>query len=708
MDVAMLTTSLAILSVLALATLAMAATPEAGMDLLKQRYVDEAMQRPADAERVDHLVATLGDDGRWPGIDYEDLSRTGFEHRRHLANLRQLARARAGGNDDASLHAATVAALEHWLEQDYLCENWWHNEIGTPRQLAGILLLLDDELTDAQRDAGVAIVARANLDGFGARPGGDLVQIAEIMVQRGLIANDVEVIRQAVAAMVDELRITTDRGIQPDHSFHHRTDGVIQTTAYGQGYSRAVAAFAAKAQDTPFALPDAAIELVIDHQLEGIRWTLAHGTYPPLTSINRGISRRSSMRARDPETLQELLAISNHRADELRTLVRARQGERPVAWRGHRYYWRSTFAAHQRPAWHASVRMYSQRNHSTEGTYNQEGLRNHHLADGSHAIVRSGEEYLAVPPVWDWQKIPGTTVMQKPTLPGPDDVQQRGLTSFVGGVSDGTYGLAAMDFQSPHDPLAARKAWFFFDDEFVMLGTSIETQGEHRVATTLNQTRLDGPVTLGRDDAAGQRVAPGEHELEDVTWVHHDGVAYVLTAPATVNLHNTTARGTWRAINQQRWASDDPVELEMFTLWLDHGVRPGGADYACVIVPDVDADAVPRYAASPPVRVVANTAALQAVWHERAGQGQVAFYEPGDVELAGGVRVAVDQPCLVLVAVRDGHVQRVTVADPTQELRQVQVRITGASEHELRFDLPSGGDAGSSVTRPVTPDAVID
>lgn len=72
-----------------------------------------------------------------------------------------------------------------------------------------------------------------------------------------------------------------------------------------------------------------------------------------------------------------------------------------------------TAATCQRPHYFASVRMYSTRNHSVEVPYNEEGLRNHFLADGSNFLTRTGNEYNEIMPVYDWRKIPGTTVVQK-------------------------------------------------------------------------------------------------------------------------------------------------------------------------------------------------------------------------------------------------------------------------------------------------------
>jgi len=45
---------------------------------------------------------------------------------------------------------------------------------------------------------------------------------------------------------------------------------------------------------------------------------------------------------------------------------------------------------------------------------------------------------------YDWQKIPGTTVVQKPSLPPETEIQKRGLTEFVGAVTNGKMGAAVI------------------------------------------------------------------------------------------------------------------------------------------------------------------------------------------------------------------------------------------------------------------------
>src|SRR5699024_1904322 len=193
------------------------------------------------------------------------------------------------------------------------------------------------------------------------------------------------------------------------------------------------------------------------------------------------------------------------------------------------------------------------RNHNMEVPYNGEGLKNHHMGDGYNFITRTGEEYIHIFPVWDWQKIPGTTVVQKPSLPDPGEVQQAGLTGFAGGITDGMYGAAAFDFKSPIDPLEAHKSWFFFDEEFVSLGAGIDSDSEYPVATTLNQSLLASDVISGNTSGKITHNR-GKHELEKVTWVHHDKTAYLFPDPTDVRLENLQRSGSWYDINKQIWA----------------------------------------------------------------------------------------------------------------------------------------------------------
>ncbi|MFO7774597.1 MAG: polysaccharide lyase family 8 super-sandwich domain-containing protein [Candidatus Hydrogenedentota bacterium] len=696
---------LVIMAAIGAAASSAAEEPERSLEVLRERFLADQLDRSVDPDRVQELMDTIEDGGTWPGIDYEDVSRTGFEHRSHLGHMLHLARAYrqegSGFHGDAELRDVVLSALDFWLKNDFICDNWWHNEIGTPGHMVNILLLLEPELSEDQKAKGVEIASRANFEGVGARPGGDFVKIAEIMAQRGVLEGDADVVERATQAIRDELRITTRRGIQPDFSFHHRRDGVF-TVSYGRGYAAAVAGYAANTQDTVFELPEDELSLAVDLELDGIRWTNVHGVYRHPGIMNREITRRGAVSTDSARRLTDFLRATDYRRDELEALREARRQTREPAHEGNRFFWRSDYLAHQRADYYVSVRMYSSRNHSMEAPHNQEGLKNHHLADGSNFVSRTGREYDGIFPVWDWQKIPGTTVVQKPELPGAGDVQKPGLTDFVGGASDDEYGFAAFDFESPHDPLRARKAWFFFDDEYVCLGAGIQSDAEHPVATTLDQVLLNGEVAVN-----GESLERGEHALEDVAWIHHNGVGYIFPAETNLHISNQTATGHWRRINHQSWATEEEVEEDVFKAWLDHGEQPAGASYEYIVLPDADAGETAAYDDGP--IILENTPELQAVKHPGLGVSQVAFYEAGEIELTDGLSVEVNEPCLVMVR-RDGEeAESFTVAEPTQSLDALEVRVSQPLEHEaaewdaeagltrINVDLPEDGYAGQSV-----------
>src|SRR5690625_3440262 len=59
----------------------------ADMEIVRERVREELLDGSVNMERTEHLMTTLREDGTWPGINYEDISRTGFEHTAHHAEM---------------------------------------------------------------------------------------------------------------------------------------------------------------------------------------------------------------------------------------------------------------------------------------------------------------------------------------------------------------------------------------------------------------------------------------------------------------------------------------------------------------------------------------------------------------------------------------------------------------------------------------------
>jgi len=376
-------------------------------------------------------------------------------------------------------------------------------------------------------------------------------------------------------------------------------------------------------------------------------------------------------------------------------------GDAPLI--GNRHFWRADFMAHHREGFYASVRMTSNRLIQTEKV-NDENQRGKHLADGVAYIYRTGEEYHGIFPVWDWQRIPGTTCEQQAQ---PPEVAPKALGErrFVGGVSDGLYGLAAEDFA--RDGLSARKAWFFLDREFVCLGASIACPTDNPVLTSINQCLLKGPVTVS-DGSRRETAASGQRVLEAPLWVYHDGVGYVFPERRPIHLGNEPQTGSWWEINRKY--PQEEVSQDVFSLWIDHGKRPADQGYCYVVAPAVPLDELDAYARSLPFAVLQNTTRLQAVWHGQAALAQAAFWEAGEVQIPGGMTLGVNRPCLLMLQNKGAQVQ-ITVSNPENQPLEVDVEVNKRLKGEgcdwlpengltrVRFQLPSGMNAGQSLTR---------
>jgi len=104
-----------------------------------------------------------------------------------------------------------------------------------------------------------------------------------------------------------------------------------------------------------------------------------------------------------------------------------------------------------------------------------------------------------------------------------------------------------------------------------------------------------------------------------------------------------------------------------------------------------------------PPQILANTPEQQAVWDDQLNLLEAAFYAPGRIALpaAYGTSLSVGQPCVLIArANKDSWV--ISVADPTQTLRQIKVTLSGKTQQEVLFELPTGGGAGETVTKTMT------
>lgn len=671
------------------------------MNMVKDHIIKPFLEKEIDARNVEQILKTLKTDGSWGGINYRDKTPAGWKAPQHLKNLTTLVLAykspKSPLRNSSKLKQGVFASLDYWLKHDFQNPNWWHNVIGVPRLLGPVLLILDSELTDAQRKKGIEILKRGKL----GMTGQNLVWVAEITINRGIMEGNPDLVNSAFKRIANEIKITTGEGIQTDFSFHQHGK-CLYNHGYGADFAVDCSRMAGLAADTPFAFSREKIDILTGYVLNGSQW-MAYGSADDYGADGREITRPGQTAKYLLKAASNLLKLSTGREKELKALAARTADQATAPLEGNRHFWRSDIMTHLRKNYYASARMYSTRMDNTDNPYNSEGLKSHYIADGCNFLFVSGDEYRDIFPVWDWHKIPGTTVEQNGVFAGRP--RRKGTKDFVGGVSDGQYGLAVFDFE--RNKLQARKAWFFFDREYVCLGAGITCRSQNQVITTVNQCYLRSDVTTF-STTDEKRLSKGEHRLKSPITVHHNNVAYIFDSNANVLLRNTPQEGSWYAISRSR--PKDKIVADVFSLCIDHGSSPTNSTYSYVVCPGMSARQAKAYAERPEVEVLSNTAEMQAVRHRTLKLSQIAFFKPGNLEIDEKTTVAVDKPCLVMIH-HVGHEFRLSISDPTQKIKAINVELSGRLQGDgCKFDggknvstvsiaLPTGGHAGQSIVR---------
>ena len=687
---------------------------------INQRIVADLMMTKIMDSQVESTIAKMNADGSFRGINYQDLSRTAsFPHGGHTRDLVYMAKAYKNKTSryyrNAPLKERIISGLDYWVKHDFVGDNWHDNQITTPTNLGNLMLVIGDELPQELVAKAQPMIGRANMNASGARPSGDRIVIAGILAKNLLFMRDYPEFDNIMKIIEGELKFSTgERGLQHDYSFHHRVDRVNNTSSYGYGkYANAYGDWSFYVAGTKYAFAKEKINQLVDYYLDGIYKQMVYGIYEDISVKNRSISGKATFQPQSTLEIERLLVSTNYRKAELDEIIRLRKGETKPSASFAKFFWQSEHFVFQRPNFYTTVRMFSTRNRNMEEPYNGPGKTTHHRADGTNYLMLKGDEYHNIWPVYNWQKIAGTTILQKPQLPPPTEIQKEGLTDFVGAVTDGLYGAVVFDFKSPHDGLEAKKSWFFFDEEYVCLGTGIKSTPDLPVVTTLNQALMRSDVQM-MQGGTQQRVPTGSRTLEQVKWVHQDRTGYIFPEPTTVSVSNQTETGRWSDITDQKNISTELVSEPVFALWFNHGNKPSGASYQYIVVPNVSEQQINETATTNrSVEILSNTPALQAVKHGQLGITQLAFYKAGILEIEKGTQVSLDSQGMAMLKMQGGRLNNLTLSDPSRKLSRISLSVTGIyqakgenyrtvvneSQNSTLFivDLPQGVYAGKSV-----------
>lgn len=652
-------------------------------DVIYQRMYEKYLSKNPGKETVDGLLKLMSPDGAFINLNYRATDGSPRKHVQHLITLAcAYQQPQNAYYHNYKLKEAYLKSLNFWVDTNHQAQNWWYRYIPYPKELSASVVLMNQEIKQdkALFDKTISYL-RWSYEKAAPRhmTGANGADIIMGSLAASILTRNEEQMKDYQQKMSQLLTIQPVEGIQPDYLFaqHCGSGRQLYFTSYGKEFVNSMLSYLEFCKGTQY--QSEGVDLLQQLFIQGVQWVFFSRQYDP---NNAGRYIHSNQFSDAVKALAErVYKLSDPDTKEASKLALQHIGG-DNGLQGNRMFWRFDYMINRRTNYMASSRMTSTRTVGNEAG-NGDGNFNYYASNGVNYLFVTGREYdRDFFKRFNNRQYPGITAEQgNEPLPIPDWGEGGGNGSdFAGGVSDSIYGACGMKLD--RHGLQAHKAWFYFDNEYVCLGSGISNpQGKAEVLTTINQCNADGKVNYENNGKATS--LKGKQTLTGNKWVLHGQVGYFLLDPKAT-CHVSTAN-------------------ELFSLTIDHGQRPTNGSYAYLVCPGMKKTAeAQQYATDLPVEILSNTTELQAVRHKSLGLTEAIFYAPASLTLPDGTVLQPETPCALLWNEKTG---KLNLANPRCESEnpasiRVNVSLNGQTR-QLDIALPQAEKSGLSVATQV-------
>ena len=546
----------------------------------------------------------------WPDVNYHDKNIVVWDTAKHMDRVTTMLQAlTVNGStvrNDTKIRVAAHCALNVWLTNDWLNPNWWFNQINTPLQATGQLLMLENDATSFEIEKIKEISFRANWWVHPDDTGANLVWMIQAQLYRSLATNNITGTEEGFTRMWRDIAVLPlgGQGIQNDWSYHFHGQQLL-SGAYGSAWADDIFSFILCSNGTQYEPDQEKVAILANFLTKGDAWMII-GKEWDWQVKGRELSRAVNIVSVDfnVEAIRILAKLekSNETSGDLLNFADRLAGQpNATLLTGNKHFYTSDFQVHRRANWASAIKMQSVRTQPDE-CINGENQKAEHTGQGVlNLITTNTEDYHFIFPLLDWQAINGITVEHDIPL---ETCQSGGFPlkklTFVGGVSDNLYGLAMMDTASHN--LTAQRSWHFYDDAIVALATNLTLRAPTTAWTTLASRLLHtGQITIGFFNGTVVTLPDGnntfpyvQNSTSNVQWIHVGGtdIGYVLqtqTQYYALGVTVGTKTGNYDTIGPFNY----PVTARMLTMWLNHGKGPYTLDYSYMILPNTSLESMP-------------------------------------------------------------------------------------------------------------------
>lgn len=524
--------------------------------------------------------------------------------------------------------------------------NWWQWELGIPKKLNDLLMLMYNDIPrenrikylkasqyfqpDAKWSAASPSASYSTAPNKRLSTGGNRIDTSIISFLRGVLMEDkIQILDGLDSAIeVGEL-VTSGDGFYKDGSFVQH-DNVAYNGTYAAVLFEGLGSILWLIDGTEFKINDSKLNNIYDSILNGYTYLMINGGINDSVS-GRSISRDNSSDIERGKILLSSMALLTKKSpleyqEKLKSLIKKvildnnyysivekennptikeilieimeNNQINPIEVKGTKI-----FGAMDRTIYFndrggkIAISMHSNRIANYE-TMNGENVKGWYTGEGMTYIYgEDSSNYIEFWPTVDMYHLSGVTNSINKMKDKAGERRVKNLVtpkSFTGGVETGEIAFIGMDLLSWNKQTRAKKSWFMIDGVILCLGSNIRSN-DGEIHTTIDNRILNN----------GKIYVDGQELIEDITIKNpknvtinfnknykNENIGYKVINAPELKIEINKRNGSWKNIGG---VSDTEIIKNYFLTYINHGDNPRSESYSYVILPMFSEEEVENY-----------------------------------------------------------------------------------------------------------------
>ncbi|MBN7820218.1 polysaccharide lyase family 8 super-sandwich domain-containing protein [Bowmanella yangjiangensis] len=620
-----------------------------------------------DRDRIFPELPLVNSSGK---VQADSITRSLFKIRKSLSE-------KLNDEQKQSISAALEKILGEYNTESKKVGNWWHWEIGIPRQINQVLLLsqpwLDKDLFSRLLAASHHFLPKAEFQNYGKassskafhNTGANRVDTVLIVLQRALLEQDELAFSEALDKLWEVFEyVDSGDGFYRDGSYIQHKD-IPYIGTYGLVLFEGVNRIFTLLQGTKWQPSSAVYHLILDRYQTHLLPFLVEERLLDAVS-GRGPSRGWAQSNHRGKQVSQLLAIFKTlsppdvvaRID----LIQEEMEEADKQYRALMYPSMDRFV-YRAPNYASAISMHSSRTGNYECT-NGENLKGWYTGDGMLYLQLHPDDYIDFWPLVDSTSLPGTTTNAKvyPPCKGLSNIYNKPQKSqdWVGGATLDGYAAVGMDYRSVDEEVQARKSWFYLPDLVIALGSDIEGA----LQTNVLQRFADKPTQLKWEELDNGKT----FWLENLASNTSLGVYLPYEQSASFKLNKI--QGSWEELNRFSTQYMEETELSKWRARFDILHDTEKNNYAYFLFPNQEKESFRSLSTENRVKVQSQSRKSHSIWIEEESTLLANVFTKDLLEISEWFDI---KGAVSLVVRKTGNVLDVSMADPSRSQGHVEL-----------------------------------